>query len=69
MVQANTGNEALKEVVKEALIEALQEHRELFHEILSEALEDFALTAAIREGQETEECDREEILQLLRKKS
>jgi ribosomal protein L12E/L44/L45/RPP1/RPP2 len=65
MAQTNLSDDALKKVVKEALVEALQEQRELLHTLLLEALEDFSLAEAIREGQETRSVSREEVLRTL----
>ncbi len=44
-------NEAqAKELLKQIVVELLKEKRELFHEIIAEALEDVGLANAIREG-------------------
>jgi hypothetical protein len=43
----------------------LQEQRELFHEVFSEVLEDFALSEAIREGLETKSATRDEVFRTL----
>ena len=53
MASAKQSERALKQALKEALTETLHEQRELLQEVFSEALVDFALTAAIREGQAT----------------
>ncbi len=58
----------LKEVLNAALTETLQEQRELLHEVFTEALEDFALAEAIREGQKTKAAPREEVFRVLRDK-
>ena len=57
----------LKELLKTALVEVFEEKKELFSEILAEALEDFALLQAIKEGETTEPMSREEIFQVLEK--
>jgi len=59
---------ALKRALKEALVEALGEQRGLLHEVFTEALEDFALTEAIREGGQTKSATREEVFRALRGK-
>jgi hypothetical protein len=69
MAQASSNQRALKRALKEALAETLQEHRELLHEVFAEVLEDFALSAAVREGQKTERASREEVLRALRGKA
>ena len=63
MVQAS--KDSLKQALKEALIETLQEQRDMFREVVAEALEDFALAEAIREGRKTKKASREEVLRIL----
>lgn len=48
-----------------ALLELLQERRELLYDLLVEALEDFALVNAIKEGEATEAVSRDEVFQTL----
>ena len=55
----------LKEVLKLALVELLQEQRELFSEIISEAIEDVAMARAIHEEKDSESVSREEIFAIL----
>ena len=55
----------LKETLKLAIYELLQENREEFTELLSEIIEDMALTKAIEEGEETELVERKTIFKLL----
>jgi hypothetical protein len=59
----------LKRALREALTEALQEQRGLFHDVFVEALEDFALTEAVREGKKTKPATREEVFKVLRDKA
>ena len=61
--------EELKQVLKAALAETLHEQRELLHEVFAEVLEDFALAEAIREGMETKEVPREEVMRILREET
>jgi hypothetical protein len=68
MAAATLDKSTIKQVLKEALLEALQEQRELFHDIFVEALEDFALVEAIREGQATKPATREEVMSVLKGK-
>jgi hypothetical protein len=56
---------AIKAAVKEALQEALPAQRELLREIFVEALEDFALERAIREGKRSKPISRKKIDGLL----
>ncbi|MCA9923507.1 MAG: hypothetical protein KC419_11270 [Anaerolineales bacterium] len=55
----------LKQVLKEALSEALREERDFFHDLVAEVLEDMALSAAIREGQESEFVSRDDVMAVL----
>lgn len=55
----------LKQVFKEAIIEMLEERKNLFHDIIVEAMEDIALTNAIREGESTESVSKKEIFNIL----
>lgn len=41
--------QTLKRVLKQALVEVLEERRDLFIEMLSEAVEDYALAVAMEE--------------------
>jgi hypothetical protein len=55
----------LKDLLKQAILELVQERRDLFQDILVEALEDLALARAIEEGESTEVVSKVEILQIL----
>jgi hypothetical protein len=68
MAAANLNDHALKRALKEALAETLHEQRDLFHDVFAEALEDFALAEAIREGQATKPATRAEVFRALRGK-
>ncbi|MDJ0508281.1 MAG: hypothetical protein QNJ64_03335 [Crocosphaera sp.] len=59
------GQNQLKETLKVAIYELFQENREESTELLSEIIEDIALTKAIEEGEETELVNRETIFMLL----
>lgn len=54
-----------KQLLKEVLTETLHEQRELFHELFSEASEDFGLTEAIEVGLETGRISRSEVFDVL----
>jgi hypothetical protein len=58
----------LKKTIKEALIESLQENRDLFQEMITEALEDMALLRAMEEGRKTKLVPREKVLGFLKGK-
>ena len=55
----------LKELIKTAIIEILQEQKEVFTDIIVEAMEDIALVKAIEEGENTETVSREAIFKIL----
>ncbi len=48
--------------MKEAVAKTLREERDLLYEVISQVLEDFALSEAICEGRGTEFVDKQEIL-------
>ncbi len=68
MAELNLSEDKLKQVLKAALAETLTEQRELLHEVFAEVLEDFALAEAMREGLETKEIPREDVMRVLRGK-
>ena len=55
----------LKQVFKEAIIEMLEERKNLFHDIIVEAMEDIALTRAIREGESSGSISKKDIFNIL----
>ena len=57
--------EKTKEMLTEILIEMMQNKRELFYEIVIEALEDIGLANAITEGLKSEFVPEEEIFAIL----
>ena len=59
----------LKELFKQAIAELLQERRDLIYDVFSEVLEDIALVNAIKEGENTEIVDRDQIFQIVESKS
>lgn len=69
MAQADPNNEAMKQVLKEALTETLHEQRELLHELFAEVLEDFAFAETIREGRQTERVERDEVYDVLERRT
>ena len=58
--------EKTKEMLTEILIEMMQNKRELFYEIVLEALEDIGLVYAITEGLNGECVSEEEVFAILR---
>ena len=55
-----------KELLKEVLIELMEEKRDLFFEVMLEAIEETGLANAIREGRQNEFVSEEQILAILR---
>jgi len=55
-----------KELLKEVLVELLEEKRDLFFEVLLEAIEEIGLANAIREGRQNELVGEDQILAILR---
>ena len=55
----------IKELMKEAVLEVLEERRDLIYDVLAEAMEDFALAKAIKEGESSESVTREQVFQTL----
>ena len=51
----------LKEALKAAFIEVMQERPDLIRDVLAEALEDIGLIRAIKEGEQTEDANPEEV--------
>jgi len=64
-MEASLEDAKLKALVKETLVELLEERREEFSELLLEALEDLALSQAIREGENSGLVDKKEILRII----
>ena len=69
MARSKQNADSLKQTIKEAFREALIEQRDLIREAVAEALEDMALSHAIREGKKTKPATREEVFQILRGKA
>lgn len=58
--------ERAKKLLKQVFSELLEEKRDLFTEIMMDAIEEIGLANAIREGRQGEFVSEEEILTLLR---
>jgi len=56
----------LKELFKTAIFELVQEQKEVFSELILEALEDISMENAIKEGEDTEIVSRDAIFQILK---
>ena len=55
----------LKQLLKEAFIEAIEEKKNIFHDLIVDAVEDIAIVRAIQEGENTETVSKEEIFNIL----
>jgi len=68
MPQNATEDERLKNLLKSAVIEAIEERRDLFRELIAEALENISMVRAIEEGAATKVVDPSEVYKILDKK-
>ncbi|MEA3338508.1 MAG: hypothetical protein U9R15_00940 [Chloroflexota bacterium] len=55
-----------KELLKEVIIELIEEKRDLFFEVILEAIEEIGLANAIREGRQDEFVSEDQVLAILR---
>ncbi len=69
MQQVIDDENQLKEVIKQAFAELLQEQRALLYDVFSEVLEDIALVNSIKEEENTEIVDINQVFQILESKS
>jgi len=65
MSEVTLNAEQLKTLLKVALVEILQEQKEVFTNLIIEAMEYIALAKAIEEGESTEIVSREAIFNIL----
>ncbi len=65
MTQTVIDEKRMKDLFKQALEELLQERSELFLELVAEAIEDYGLLEAIKEGEGTIPVSKAEVLQVL----
>ena len=56
----------IKQLMKEALVETLQEQKDIFYDMIVEAIEDIAITRAIRKGADTKQVSKKEIFNILK---
>ena len=54
-----------KELLTEVLVEMIQQKREVFYEIVAEALEDVGLANAIAEGRQNKFVSEDKIMKIL----
>ncbi len=65
MLESSLSETQIKDLMKSAILEIFQERRDLFQELVAEALEDLALVKAIDEGKDSEAVSREAIFSIL----
>lgn len=65
MLESSLSETQIKELMKSAILEIFQEHRDLFQDLVTEALEDLALVKAIDEGKDSEAVSRDAIFSIL----
>jgi DNA-binding protein YbaB len=66
MSEVTLNAEQLKTLLKVAIVEILQEQKEVFTDLIIEAMEDIALAKAIEEGESTKIVSREAIFKILK---
>lgn len=64
-MELTIGEETLKPLLEDVFIKMLQERRDLFYDIVIEALEDIALGNAIQEGRQNHFVNEERIFAIL----
>ena len=65
-MQALIDEGKIKQLMKEAIAEALQEQKGILHDLVVEAVEDIALSNAIREGASLPQVSKKEIFDILK---
>lgn len=64
-MELTIGDETLKSLLEEVLIKLIREKREIFYDIVVEAIEDIALGNAIQEGRQDHFVSEDRILAIL----
>ena len=65
MAEKSLDEGRIKELLKEDVLEVLEERRDLIYDVLTEAMEDFALVKAIQEGESSESITKEQVIKTL----
>ena len=68
-MQLSIEEKKLKALVKETIEEVLEERKETLRETITEIIEDIGLSNAIREGEATKPVSKEEIDEILERKT
>lgn len=66
MSQTTIDENRLKELFKSTVIEVLEERRDVFYDVVAEAMEDIGLIDAIKAGEKTKSASRDGSLKSLR---
>ncbi len=69
MAQVSIDEDKLRALLKETLAEVIEQKKDLFHKIIADAIEDIAITNAIKEGESTEFISKTEVFNILNGKS
>jgi hypothetical protein len=64
-MELTVNEEKMKELLKDVMIEMIREKRELFHELIVEAIEEVGLANAIKEGRKNKFVSEERIMNIL----
>ena len=64
-MQLTINDEKTKELLTEVLVEMIQQKREVFYEIILEALEDVGLANAIVEGRQNKFVSEDKIIDII----
>ena len=65
-MELTISEEQAKELLKRALVELMEEQRDLFYEVMLEAMEEIGLANAIREGRQDEFVSEDQVLAILK---
>ncbi len=65
-MELTISDERMKDFIKEVIIEMIKEKKDLFYEVILEAIEEVALANAITEGRKDNFVSEDRILGLLR---
>jgi hypothetical protein len=64
-MELTVNEEKMKELLKDVMIEMIREKRELFHEIIIDAIEEVGLANAIKEGRKDNFVSEKRIMKIL----
>ena len=64
-MKQSISKDGTKELLREAIGEAIEKKKEMFYELIKEAMENVSLINAIREGEKTKSVKRDDIFKIL----